>query len=104
MEAGTDFAETANYRTQLSTASIYNASYIRLKNISLNYSLPDRFTQRVGLNNVTFFASATNLVTWTAWPFYDPEVAFSPNDIYNNLTAASYPTERQVNAGIEIQF
>ncbi|MDZ7807929.1 MAG: TonB-dependent receptor [Gracilimonas sp.] len=37
----TDFAETANYRTQLSTASIYNASYIRLKNISLNYSLPD---------------------------------------------------------------
>ncbi|WP_103665538.1 SusC/RagA family TonB-linked outer membrane protein [Gracilimonas amylolytica] len=101
---GTDFAETANYRTQLSTASIYNASYIRLKNISLNYSLPDRFTQRVGLNNVTFFASATNLVTWTAWPFYDPEVAFSPNDIYNNLTAASYPTERQVNAGIEIQF
>jgi len=104
MEAGTDFAETANYRTQLSTASIYNASYIRLKNVSLNYSLPDRFTQRVGLNNVTLFASATNLVTWTAWPFYDPEVAFSPNDIYNNLTAASYPTERQVNAGIEIQF
>lgn len=104
MEAGTDFAETANYRTQLSTASIYNASYIRLKNISLNYNLPDRFTQRIGLSNVTFFASAVNLVTWTAWPFYDPEVAFSPNDIYNNLTAASYPTERQVNAGIEIQF
>lgn len=104
MEAGTDFAETANYRTQLSTASIYNASYIRLKNVSLNYNLPDRFTQRIGLSSVTFFASATNLVTWTAWPFYDPEVAFSPNDIYNNLTAASYPTERQVNAGIEIQF
>ncbi|MBD3616391.1 MAG: TonB-dependent receptor [Gracilimonas sp.] len=101
---GPQYPETANYRTQLSTASIYNASYIRLKNISLNYSLPDRFTQKVGLNNVTFFASAVNLVTWTAWPWYDPEVAFSPNDIYNNLTAASYPTERQVNAGIEIQF
>lgn len=104
MTAGTDFPETANYRTQLSTASIYNASYIRLKNISLNYSLPDRFTQRAGLSNVTFFASAVNLATWTAWPFYDPEVAFGPNDIFNNLTAASYPTERQVNAGIQIQF
>lgn len=104
MEAGTDFAETANYRTQLGTHAMYNASYIRLKNVSLSYSLPAQFAQEVGLSDVRFFASATNLVTWTAWPWYDPEVAFSPTDIYNNLTAASYPTERQVNAGIEIRF
>jgi hypothetical protein len=45
-----------------------------------------------------------NLLTWTAWPYYDPEVAFDETDIYQNVTAASYPTERQVNAGIEIRF
>lgn len=104
MEAGTDFAETANYRVQLGTQSIYNASYIRLKNVSLSYNLPDRLIQQLGMSNVRIFASAINLATWTAWPWYDPEVAFDPRDIYNNLTAASYPTERQVNAGIEIQF
>ncbi len=104
MEAGTDFRETENYRTTLSTNSIYNASYIRLKNISLSYSLPTRISSRVGLAEVTLFASAINLVTWTAWPWYDPEVAFDPRDIYTNVTAASYPTERQVNAGIEIRF
>jgi len=104
MEAGTDFLETDNYRTQLGTHAMYNASYIRLKNVSLSYSLPNAVTERIGLNNVRLFASAINLVTWTQWPWYDPEVAFSPNDIFNNLTAASYPTERQVNAGIEIRF
>lgn len=104
VEGGADFVETDNYRTQLSTASIYNASYIRLKNISVNYDLPERLTQTLGLSNVRLFASAVNLVTWTAWPFYDPEVADGTNDIYGNLVAASYPTERQINAGIEIQF
>ncbi len=102
--AGTNFIETANYRTQLSTQSIYNASYIRLKNISLSYQVPQRWASQVGLNNVRLYASALNLLTWTAWPWYDPEVAFGVNDIYGNVTAASYPTERQVNAGIEIRF
>ena len=101
---GTNFPETANARTQLSTNAIHNTSYIRLKNISLSYSLPTNITQQIGLNNVRVFASALNLVTWTAWPWYDPEVAASTNSIFNNLTAASYPTEKQVNAGIEIRF
>lgn len=104
MLAGTDFAETDNYRVEVGTQAIYNASYIRLKNISLSYNIPTSLTDRIGMGNVRVYASAVNLVTWTAWPFYDPEVAFSPNDIYNNVTTASYPTERQVYAGIDIRF
>jgi len=102
--AGTAYPETANYRTQLGTHSVYNASYIRMKNISLSYSLPSNFSQRIGLQDVRVFASGINLITWTAWPWYDPEVAFDTRDIYTNSTAASYPTERQVNAGLEIRF
>ena len=102
--AGVDYPGTTDYRTQLGTQAIYNASYIRLKNVSLSYQIPANLTQQIGLNNVRLYASAVNLITWTAWPWYDPEVAFSPTDIYNNSTSASYPTERQVNAGIEIRF
>ncbi len=104
MLAGTDFAETDNYRVEVGTQAIYNASYIRLKNISLSYNIPTSLTDRIGMGNVRLYASAVNLITWTAWPYYDPEVAFSPNDIYNNVTTASYPTERQVYAGIDIRF
>lgn len=101
---GTDFPETANFRTTVGTHAIYNASYIRLKNITLSYDLPVSITQRVNLRGVRLFASAANLLTWTAWPYYDPELAFDPRDIYGNVTTASLPTERQINAGIEIQF
>lgn len=104
IQTGADYGETLNWRTTLGTNSINNASYIRLKNISLSYELPGGVTDRLGIGNVRLFASAINLVTWTAWPWYDPEVATDTRDIYGNITVASYPTERQVNAGIEIQF
>lgn len=104
IEGGNDYVEAANYRTTLGTQAIYNASYIRLKNVSLSYDLPSKFLDGVGLRNVRLYASAINLVTWTAWPWYDPEVAFDFNSIFSNYTYASYPTERQVYGGIEIGF
>jgi len=104
VEAGTDFVETANYRVVRGTNAVNNASYIRLKNVTLSYNLPASVTDRLKLSNVRLFATGLNLVTWTQWPWYDPEVAFDPRDIFTNVTTASYPVERQVNAGIEIQF
>ena len=103
-EAGTDFNETSNFRTTLGTHSIYNASYIRLKNVSLSYNLPASLTEKLNLRGLRLFANGLNLATWTAWPFYDPEVADGTNDIYGNLVAASYPTGLQINGGIEVQF
>lgn len=100
----TTHTASADYRTTLGTHSIFNASYIRLKNITVSYDLPTRFVERIGLKGVRFYSTAINLITWTAWPYYDPEVAFSSTDIYNNVTAASYPTARQINGGIELRF
>jgi TonB-dependent starch-binding outer membrane protein SusC len=102
--AGTDYRETNDWRVQVGTNAINNASYIRLKNVSASYQIPTRFTESLGIQSARLYASAINLITWTAWPWYDPEVAFSPFDIYNNVTTASYPTERQVYAGIELRF
>lgn len=104
IEGGNDYAEADNYRTTVGTQSIYNASYIRLKNVSLSYNLPTDLISNLGVRNVRLYASAINLVTWTAWPYYDPEVAFSPFDIYTNVTTASYPTEKQIYGGIDISF
>ncbi len=104
---GETYPGTASYRTQLGTHSIYNASYIRLKSVTLSYELPALFIDRVGLAGIRLYASGINLMTWTNWPYYDPEVSFdTPGDIdiYNNLVAASYPSAMQVNAGIEVRF
>ena len=104
MSGGNAYPETDNYRTEEGTQSIYNASYIRLKNVSLSYNLPTSLLDGLGIRNVRLYASAINMVTWTAWPWYDPEVAFDPTDIFTNVTSASYPTERQVYGGIDISF
>lgn len=104
IEGGNDYPETDNYRTQLGTQAIYNASYIRLKNVSLSYNLPAEFLDGLGVRSVRLYASAINLVTITSWPWYDPEFARGVNDIYGNQIFASYPTEKQVYGGIDISF
>lgn len=101
---GAAYAETADFRVQEGTHAVYNASYIRLKNVTLSYRAPRAVTETIGVAGLRLFVTGINLHTWTAWPFYDPEVAFDDTDIFNNITIASYPTARQINAGIELQF
>ena len=101
---GGDHVETADYRTQLGTHTINNASYIRLKNVTLGYNLPVGITEAIGIRNLRVFATGINLVTWTQWPWYDPEIAWDTRDIYQNVTTASFPTARQLNFGVEIDF
>src|SRR5690606_4507090 len=49
-------------------------SFVRVQNISLSYSLPNSIVSRIGAGGLRIFASASNLLTFTKWPGYDPEV------------------------------
>lgn len=75
----------------------YNASYIRLKDITLSYSLPSKLSEKINTKNVNFFVTGLNLLTWTTYPGFDPEVA-------GTFTRASIPVGRVINGGIEVQF
>jgi TonB-linked SusC/RagA family outer membrane protein len=102
---GNIYPGTADFRTQPGNNMTDDASYIRLKNVSLSYNLPTSVTEKVGLGNVRIFATGVNLLTWTQWPGFDPEAIGEDFDnSFGNTTAGSYPTARQVNAGIEIDF
>ncbi|TYP99041.1 TonB-linked SusC/RagA family outer membrane protein [Tenacibaculum adriaticum] len=57
------------------TGFLYDASYLRMRNISLKYSLPNKFLEGSFLNSLMFTFSGTNLVTWTKYPGGDPEIA-----------------------------
>ena len=50
------------------------ASFLRLRNISLSYSIPQGIAQKVGLSGARIFFNGTNLFTWSAFKLYDPEV------------------------------
>lgn len=59
---------------QYSTRHIFNASYLRLKNLSLAYTLPKTMTRKVFIENARVFFSASNLWTISKYKDADPEV------------------------------
>ena len=87
----------SNQRTTVSTNQLFDASYIRLKNVTLSYQLPSSLTEQIGMRGVRFFATGLNLITWSSWPGLDPEVA-------GQTITASFPQALQFNGGIELQF
>jgi len=71
---GTFTAKTTN-----TTSDYYlqNAAYIRLKNLTINYNLPDAWIKKVNLSKASVFVSGENLLTFTDMiGFFDPELVF----------------------------
>lgn len=71
------------YNQRLSTYWLEDASYIRLKNIQLGYSLPNAIADRLRMSNLRIYASAENLFTRTNFFYgYDPESPVSDGNFY----------------------
>ncbi|HLO79841.1 MAG TPA: TonB-dependent receptor [Chitinophagaceae bacterium] len=63
----------------VSTFYIEDASYLRMKNLEIGYSLPGRMIQKIGLSKLRIYASAQNLLTFTKMENFDPERARGGN-------------------------
>ena len=77
-----------------------DASYIRLKNAEIGYSLQPKLLKRIGMSSMRIYASANNLVTWSkVYKGVDPE-----NLPVTDTNADPYPLVRTINGGININF
>jgi TonB-linked SusC/RagA family outer membrane protein len=83
---------------QASTFYLQNASYLRLKNIVLSYTLPRNVISRIKSKELTVYVSADNLFTITDFEFGDPERTSS------SLGNPPYPQARILNAGVNVKF
>ncbi len=84
---------------------VEDASYLRVKNVTLAYNLPRALIERVGLSRVRVYGTGTNLFTITNYSGYDPEVSsFNNNDAMMGIDFASYPTSRTVTFGLDLTF
>jgi len=79
-----------------STRYLYDASYIRLKNATLSYTLPSKIASKVKLRNIRVFATGINVLTFTKYPGLDPEVPIGLNEIGNNPQARTYTGGLQI--------
>ncbi|WP_197464869.1 SusC/RagA family TonB-linked outer membrane protein [Sphingobacterium populi] len=74
-----------------------NASYLRLKNLSLGYTFKKESLATIGLKNLRIFVSGDNLITWTNYPGLDPERGGSG-------TFLTYPQNKIYSFGVNVQF
>jgi TonB-linked SusC/RagA family outer membrane protein len=58
---------------RVSSTMVEDASYVRLKNVTLGYNIPPSLLQRINVRNIRVYVSATNLVTITDYSGFDPE-------------------------------
>lgn len=84
---------TSTINTQVSDFWVCSRSYLKIRNISLGYTLPKSLTQKAYINGFRVFGSLENFFTFTKWKGVDPETG--------NL---SYPAMRQATLGVNITF
>lgn len=92
----TSYPGTSSFTGGGSSRFIFDASYVRLRNISLAYQVPPTLTDRVNASSARVYAHARNLVTWTEFPGLDPEVMIASHN--------TYPNTRQLVTGVEVRF
>lgn len=88
-------SRTANTR---SSYYIYDASFLRLKNIEVGYTLPERWTAKLRMSKLRIYAGIQNAWTLTDFPGWDPE---RPS---TNIASEVYPQVRIYNFGLNIGF
>ncbi|ATL49861.1 SusC/RagA family TonB-linked outer membrane protein [Chitinophaga caeni] len=87
----------------LTDENVYDASYLKLKSLTLNYAFSHRLLEKVHMKSASIYFSATNLFTITSYPGLDPEVSDDPGSIIGGgRDVSSYPTSRYFVAGIRL--
>ncbi|MGP1537513.1 SusC/RagA family TonB-linked outer membrane protein [Bacteroides heparinolyticus] len=83
---------------------IQSAAYCRLKNLTLSYDIPQRWTQKIGMQKVQVFFSGENLLTFTPlMGMFDPEAVFTSNS-YTGEGGKNYPMNKVVSFGLVVNL
>lgn len=89
----------------LSSFHIEDASYIRLKNISLGYQLPEHIFGPLPIQSVKVYVAAQNWLTFTKYKGYDPEVSrFGSSSINQGMDYGGYPASKTLLVGLNIKL
>ena len=83
-----------NYRS--STFWLRNGSYVRLKTVDIGYTLPKSIVNRFHINKARIYLIGTNLVTWSGFKLWDPEMATPRGE--------DYPLAKSITVGISVNL
>jgi len=73
-----------------------DATYLRLKTVEIGYTIPRKLTQKLKVNTLRFYVAGLNLLTWSRFDYWDPELG--------NGRGAVYPIQKNINVGVNISL
>jgi TonB-linked SusC/RagA family outer membrane protein len=96
-------SSASNYR--LSNRFVEDGSYVRVKNISIGYNLPKELYSKYGISNIKIYTNAQNLLTFTKYKGYDPEVgSINQNVLLTGVDNGRYPSPIITTLGLNVNF
>jgi len=96
-------------RAKLDPAPIFSdqfvesGSFARLKSLQLGYSFPKEWLKNAHITNLNLYLAAQNLLTWTSYKGFDPEVT-SGSNVQIGTDAGIYPAAKSVSLGVSLTF
>ena len=94
-----------NYSTSYRPSRhVEDGSYLRMKNISLGYSVPASIASKVGMSRLRFYVSSQNLFTITNYTGLDPESTVDSSSTVSGTDLAVMPQPRVFMGGVNITF
>lgn len=95
----------AGFDMKTSTYFIEDGSYLRLKDISLSYDITGKWMKKAGITKLQPYFTATNLLTWTSYKGYDPEVnQYGNSGTVQGIDYGTYPQSKSFIFGVNVEF
>ncbi|HLT52038.1 MAG TPA: hypothetical protein VKZ93_08765, partial [Arenibacter sp.] len=82
---------------------VENGEYLRVRDITLGYTLPASWTSKIKIASARVYASGQNLITVTKYSGYDPEAAWSAASI-NGWDRGVFPSSKSITFGVNLGF
>lgn len=95
----------SNQNSRTSNVYVEDASYLRIKNLSLGYTLPASFTRKFSVESLRVYCNIQNLYTFTKYKGYDPEIgAYNQQVLLRGIDYARYPSQRMFTFGLNLSL
>ena len=94
------YVQADSYNWQSSDLYVSDGSYMRLKNLQLGYTLPEKLTKKAFVSKLRVYVAAENLVTWTKYHGYDPEISSTATSL--GVDYGVYPQARVWTVGFNL--
>jgi hypothetical protein len=98
------YGNSLGYARNATEYHVWDASFIKLREVALNYSVPTSYLGSTGIKGLDIALTGRNLaILWKNNPYSDPEAGLSAGNVQGNQSGA-YPAVREVGVNVKLKF